>query len=81
MTSLSLRSAETREPARGSGKGLGVLVAIAPGLYVSAASLFTATARLPRVEIAEPRSIIGKNTVESIQSGLMFGTAAEVEGD
>jgi type III pantothenate kinase len=54
--------------------------AIAPGLYVSAASLFTATARLPRVEIAEPRSIIGKNTVESIQSGLMFGTASEVEG-
>src|SRR6266571_4291230 len=54
--------------------------AIAPGVQVSAAALFSATARLQRVEIGEPRSIIGKNTVESIQSGLLFGTAAEVDG-
>lgn len=54
--------------------------AIAPGIRVSAAGLFSATARLPRVEIAAPRSVIGKNTVESIQSGLLYGTAAEVDG-
>ncbi len=54
--------------------------AIAPGVQVSAAALFSATARLQRVEIGEPRSVIGKNTVESIQSGLLFGTAAEVDG-
>ncbi len=54
--------------------------AIAPGVQVSAVALFSATARLQRVEIGEPRSIIGKNTVESIQSGLLFGTAAEVDG-
>jgi type III pantothenate kinase len=54
--------------------------AIAPGIQVSAAALFSATARLQRVELGEPRSIIGKNTVESIQSGLIYGTAAEVDG-
>jgi type III pantothenate kinase len=53
---------------------------IAPGVGISATALFTATARLPRVELAEPHSIIGKNTVESIQSGLLYGTAAEVDG-
>jgi len=54
--------------------------AIAPGVQVSAAALFSATSRLQRVELDEPRSIIGKNTVESIQSGVLFGTAAEVDG-
>ena len=54
--------------------------AIAPGLQISAVGLFAATARLPRVELATPRSVIGKNTVESVQSGLLFGTAAEVDG-
>ena len=54
--------------------------AIAPGVQVSAAALFASTSRLLRVELEEPRSIIGKNTVESIQSGILFGTAAEVDG-
>jgi type III pantothenate kinase len=54
--------------------------AIAPGIQVSASALFGATARLPRVEIITPRSPIGKNTVDSIRAGLLFGTAAEVDG-
>jgi type III pantothenate kinase len=54
--------------------------AIAPGIQVSAAGLFSATARLTRVEVRAPRSAVGKNTVESLQSGLVFGTAAEVDG-
>jgi type III pantothenate kinase len=54
--------------------------AIAPGIQVSAQGLFQATARLPRVEVSAPRSVIGKNTVESVQSGLVYGAAAEVEG-
>ncbi len=54
--------------------------AIAPGIQVSAGALFGATARLPRVEITVPRSPIGKNTVDSIRAGLLFGTAAEVDG-
>ena len=53
---------------------------IAPGLEVSAIGLSQVADRLPRVEISAPRSVIGKNTVEAIQSGLVFGTAAEVDG-
>jgi type III pantothenate kinase len=53
---------------------------IAPGLQVSAASLVSHAARLTRVELAAPRSVVGKNTVEAIQSGLIFGTAGEVDG-
>jgi type III pantothenate kinase len=54
--------------------------AIAPGLQVSAAGLTRVADRLPRVEIVAPRSAIGKNTVEALQSGLLFGTASEVDG-
>jgi type III pantothenate kinase len=52
---------------------------IAPGMQVSAASLFARTARLTRVELVAPPSVIGKSTVEAIQSGLIFGTAGEVD--
>jgi type III pantothenate kinase len=53
---------------------------IAPGLQISAQSLFSRTARLTRVDLVPPRSPIGRSTVEAIQSGLIFGTAAEVDG-
>ena len=52
---------------------------IAPGMQASAASLFSRTARLTRVELAAPPNVIGRNTVEAIQSGLVFGTAGEVD--
>jgi type III pantothenate kinase len=52
---------------------------IAPGLMVSADALYARTAKLPRVEIARPRFAIGKNTVASIQSGLVFGYAGLVD--
>lgn len=54
--------------------------AIAPGVQVSAAGLSEVADRLPRVEIVAPRSVIGKNTVEALQSGLLLGTASEVDG-
>jgi type III pantothenate kinase len=54
--------------------------AIAPGVHVSGESLFQSTAQLTRVALQPPRSVIGKNTVESMQSGLVFGAAAEVDG-
>jgi type III pantothenate kinase len=54
--------------------------AIAPGVQTSNASLSRETARLPQVELHAPRSSIGRNTVEAIQSALIFGTAAEVDG-
>jgi type III pantothenate kinase len=52
---------------------------IAPGLQVSASSLFAKTARLTKVDLVPPRSPIGKSTVEAIQSGLIYGTAGEVD--
>jgi type III pantothenate kinase len=53
---------------------------IAPGMQISATSLFTRTARLTRVDLVPPRSPVGKSTVEAIQSGLIYGTAGEVDG-
>jgi type III pantothenate kinase len=54
--------------------------AIAPGLQVAARALFEHTARLPLVELVAPPSAIGKNTVESVQSGLIYGYAAMIDG-
>ncbi len=62
-----------------SGKGEFVGGVIAPGMQASAASLFSRTARLTRVELAPPPNVVGKSTVEAIQSGLIFGTAGEVD--
>lgn len=54
--------------------------AIAPGLEVSHDALISATAALRRVELVPPRSVVGKGTVEAIQSGLVYGHAAMVDG-
>jgi type III pantothenate kinase len=53
---------------------------IAPGLQVAARALFEHTARLPLVELVAPHAAIGKNTVESVQSGLIFGYASLIDG-
>lgn len=53
--------------------------AIAPGLGIASEALFQRTAKLPRVEINKPKTAIGKNTVNSIQSGLYFGYIGLVE--
>jgi type III pantothenate kinase len=53
---------------------------IAPGLAISADALFTRAAKLPKVEIAKPRKVVGKSTVSSIQSGLFYGYASLTEG-
>ena len=52
---------------------------IAPGLQASAASLFSRTARLTRVELAPPENVVGTSTVEALQSGLIYGTAGQVD--
>jgi type III pantothenate kinase len=54
--------------------------AIAPGIGVSGKALSTRIARLPEVEFAAAPSVIGTNTVSAIQSGLVWGTVAMVEG-
>jgi type III pantothenate kinase len=54
--------------------------AIAPGLVVASDALFRLTAQLRRIELAAPRSSIGKNTVHSMQSGVVWGYVGLVEG-
>ncbi len=53
---------------------------IAPGVQLAGDSLFERCARLPRVDIVPPKSVIGKNTVTNIQSGLTYGYADMVDG-
>jgi type III pantothenate kinase len=53
---------------------------IAPGIGISAEALFLRAARLPRIEIRQPKKIIGDSTVTSIQSGLYWGYAGLVDG-
>lgn len=54
--------------------------AIAPGIGISADALFHAAAKLPRVDLVRPRSVIGRNTVTSMQSGLVYGYVGLVDG-
>lgn len=54
--------------------------AIAPGVEVSLDALLGRAAALRAVEIAEPPSVVGKSTVESIQSGVVYGFAAMIDG-
>ena len=54
--------------------------AIAPGIGIAAEALFLRTAKLPRVDLQRPPAAIGRNTVHSMQSGLLFGYVALVEG-
>jgi len=53
---------------------------ITPGITISSDALFQRAARLPRVEITRPVSVIGSTTVGSIQSGLYYGYVALVDG-
>jgi type III pantothenate kinase len=54
--------------------------AIAPGIGIAAEALFLHTAKLPRVDLQRPPAAIGRNTVHAMQSGLLFGYVALVEG-
>lgn len=54
--------------------------AIAPGIEIALEALGRRGAQLRQVELTRPRAVIAKNTVEALQSGLVFGVAAQVEG-
>ena len=54
--------------------------AIAPGIEISLDALFGRAAALRAIELVEPRSVIGKSTVESLQSGAIYGFAAQIDG-
>ncbi|MFY9269957.1 MAG: type III pantothenate kinase [Candidatus Manganitrophaceae bacterium] len=53
--------------------------AIAPGLTLSAEALFSRASKLPRVELIKPKTVIGRDTISSMQSGMIFGYAGLVD--
>ena len=63
-----------------SGEGEYLGGAIAPGIGIASDALFRRAAKLPRVEILRPPVAIGRNTVHSLQSGLLFGYVGLVDG-
>jgi type III pantothenate kinase len=71
-------TATTFEAITAAGEYLGG--AISPGIGVAAEALALRAARLPAVDIVRPPSVIGRNTVHSMQSGLLFGYVCLVEG-
>lgn len=63
-----------------SAKGEFLGGALAPGIEISLEALAERAAQLRKVELVEPRSAIGKNTVEALQSGALYGFAGQVDG-
>ncbi|SFM18350.1 type III pantothenate kinase [Pelosinus propionicus] len=54
--------------------------AISPGIGISTEALFQRAAKLPRIELVKPKSVICRNTVTSMQSGIIYGFVGQVEG-
>jgi type III pantothenate kinase len=54
--------------------------AIAPGIEISVDALGVRGAQLRKIELARPRSVIGKNTIEAMQSGILYGFAGQADG-
>lgn len=54
--------------------------AIAPGIGISTDALYTKAAKLPRIELVKPKGVIGKNTVTSMQSGIIYGFVGQTDG-
>jgi type III pantothenate kinase len=75
---VDMGTATTFEAISAAGEYLGG--AIAPGVSISLEALFKQAAALRRVELVEPRNVIGRSTAESIQSGVLYGFAAQVDG-
>ena len=75
---VDMGTATTFEAISAAGEYLGG--AITPGVAISMEALFQHAAALRRVELVEPRSVIGRSTAESIQSGVIYGFAAQVDG-
>jgi type III pantothenate kinase len=74
---LDFGTATTWDVVTPKGEYLGGI--IAPGVQISADALYEHAAKLPRVEIARPPKVIGRNTVSSMQSGLLYGYAGMVD--
>jgi type III pantothenate kinase len=62
-----------------SAKGEFIGGALAPGIEISVDALAARAAQLLKVELLKPRSVIGKNTVEALQSGILYGFAGQID--
>jgi type III pantothenate kinase len=71
-------TAITYDAVSSAGEYLGGI--ISPGAEISIDALYERAAKLPKVELAEPRALIGKSTVDAIRSGIVYGFAGQVEG-
>ena len=70
-------TAITYDPVSAEGEYLGGI--ITPGVEISMEALTSRAAALPRVEVAPPRSLIGKSTIDAIRSGIVYGFAGQVD--
>lgn len=78
MVIVDFGTATTFDAISGDGAYLGG--AISPGVIVASEALYRSASKLPRVEIARPRNVIGSTTVDAIQSGLLYGYTGLVTG-
>jgi len=75
---IDFGTATTFDVVSKKGEYLGGL--IFPGITISAEALYSHAAKLPRIEIVQPSAVIGKNTIQSIQSGIFYGYCELVDG-
>ena len=71
-------TAITFDPVSAEGEYLGGI--IAPGVEISMEALTERAAALPKIDLVEPRALIGKTTVDAIRSGIVYGFAGQVDG-
>ena len=71
-------TALTYDPVSAEGEDLGGI--ITPGIEISMEALTNRAAALPKIDLAPPRSLIGKTTIDAIRSGIIYGFAGQVDG-
>jgi len=76
--SVDFGTAITYDVVGGAGEYLGGI--ITPGVEISMDALTERGAKLPKIDLVEPRALIGKSTVDAIRSGIVFGFAGQVDG-
>ena len=74
---IDIGTATTFDVVSESGDFLGGV--IAPGIVASAESLFSSTAKLPRIELVPPKNVIGHNTISCMQSGIIYGYVGQID--
>ena len=74
---IDFGTAITYDPVSARGEYLGGI--ITPGVEISLEALTSRAAKLPRIDIGPPRSLIGKTTVDAIRSGIVYGFAGQVD--